>query len=272
MPFIDIGACYDKLFYPIKINEIAEQSGCCVNEVKELFEKLLRRKIVIKESSNFLLDTINYPAQLCKFNKKIQVLVLSDVYITQLLTIKESFKINKNIFFTYIFNNINNNLFDKGISHLINDHNNKAINLDDRTKFKDIIKNKEYNLIISLDYGNINKFKKNDKNYFLEHFAIVHNVPVIYANLNAQSYLVGPLYVPKKTAPFTSLSKCNVQFPKENEQNILISPLLAGIVVNIIINELNWFCFRIVTPLLMNRVIYSSNTMLENKFVKLYRY
>lgn len=253
----------------ITIDGIKKLTNENIDDIKNTLEKLLDREFIIKYEQGTLIDTENLPAAVGNFNGNVEIIVVTDFYMSQLFLLEEAFLSVKGVKFKYIFINFDEELFRKvSMLKVKNKHNNVY---RESKNFRQLISESPNSLIVSLRYGNLENSRVDSINKIIEDHASKSNISVLYGFLNVKSFAVGPLYIPKKTATLNDFILCNNTLPKSNKENFSINQLLSITMIALLINEINWYLFKNVSPLLIDTIRYYSKT-LKCEEIHLYRH
>lgn len=253
----------------ITIDEIKKLTGENTHNIETTLRKLLERDFVIKYSERMLSDTKNMPAVVGGIDCDLEIIIVTDFYMSQLTSLENAFLDVKNIKFKYIFIDFDEHLFQEVVMLKVkSEHNNVYKGTGN---VEQLISQFSNALIVSLRYKNFEKYRVDSTNRVIEEYSLRNNIPVIYGFLSAKNFTVGPLYIPKKTASLNDFILCSDTLPETTKENFSINQLLSDSMMALLINEINWYLFKNVSPLLIDNVRYYSKT-LKFKEIRLYRH
>lgn len=267
---------FPKLSRPLSMETVMGQTACSYEQVNKLFQTLCARNIFIRQEASYFTDTGNHISNYLSTKENFRIIIVADFYMSQFEFFNQSLLVDNNVSIEYIFYNMDSAMFEN-VSKVINEktEQNKKVTVKyapNEEIIERLLTEDSGNLLIEIQYEQIYDSYQLTTQLQLNEYCEKHQLSVIFLSLSANSFLIGPFYIPKKTASFSDFLENKVDVPKEEPSNFFVNAMLAESAIGIITNEVNWFLYRSTSPILLNHVVYSSNLLLENNRLNIFFY
>lgn len=267
---------FSKLSRPLSMKTVISQTACSYDQVNQVFQTLCERNILIGQEASYFTNTENHISNYLRIKENFHIIIITDFYMSQFKFFNKSLLVDNKVSIEYIFYNMDSEMF-KNIVGVINENTeqNKKVTVkyaSSEEKIERLVTEDSGNLLIEMQYGDVYNDHQLATQLQMNGYCEEHQLPVIFLSFSANSFLIGPFYIPKNTASFSDFLENKVSVPKEEPSNFFVNAMLSETAIGFITNEINWFLYRSTSPILLNHVVYSSNLLLENNRINIYIY